>query len=89
MGVKKLARYVRGHWAIENTLQWCLDVTFREDESRVQNRTAANNMAWLKLFGLSQLKQQKDKYSIAMRRRVAGLRAGSQNLTEITGACGA
>ncbi len=72
MGVKKFARYVRGHWAIENTLHWCLDVTFREDENRVRNRTTANNMAWLKRFGLSLLKQQNDKYSIAMRRRVAG-----------------
>jgi predicted transposase YbfD/YdcC len=72
MGVKKFARYIRGHWTIENTLHWCLDVTFREDENRVRERITANNMAWLKRFGLSMLKQQKDKYSIAMRRRVAG-----------------
>jgi predicted transposase YbfD/YdcC len=72
LGVKRFARYVRGHWAIENTLHWCLDVTFREDENRVRHRIIANNMAWLKRFGLSMLKQQNDKYSIAMRRRVAG-----------------
>lgn len=72
MGVKRFARYVRGHWAIENTLHWCLDVTFREDESRVRNRTSANNLAWLKRFGLSLLKQQDDKHSVAMRRRIAG-----------------
>jgi predicted transposase YbfD/YdcC len=72
MGVKRFARYVRGHWAIENTLHWCLDVTFREDENRVRNRTAADNLAWLKRFGLSLLKQQADRHSIAMRRRVAG-----------------
>jgi predicted transposase YbfD/YdcC len=72
MGVKDFARYVRGHWAIENTLHWCLDVTFREDENRVRDRTTANNMAWLKRFALSMLKQQDDKYSVAMRRRVAG-----------------
>ena len=72
MGVKRFARFVRGHWAIESTLHWCLDMTFREDESRVRDRTTANNLAWLKRFGLSLLKQQDDKYSIAMRRRVAG-----------------
>lgn len=72
LGVKKFARYVRGHWSIENTLHWCLDVTFREDESRVRDRTTANNLAWLKRFGLSLLKQQDDKNSIAMRRRIAG-----------------
>lgn len=72
MGVKRFARYVRGHWSIENTLHWCLDVTFREDENRVRNRTSANNLAWLKRFALSMLKQQDDKHSIAMRRRIAG-----------------
>jgi len=72
MGVEAFAGYVRGHWAIENTLHWCLDVTFREDECRVRNRNAANNLAWLKRFGLSLLKQQKDKHSVAMRRRIAG-----------------
>jgi len=50
MGVKKFARDVRGHWAIESTLHGCLDVTFREDENRVRERTTANNMAWLKRF---------------------------------------
>jgi predicted transposase YbfD/YdcC len=72
MGVKRFGRLVRGHWAIENTLHWCLDVTFREDESRVRNRNTANNLAWLKRFSLSLLKQQKDKHSIAMTRRIAG-----------------
>jgi predicted transposase YbfD/YdcC len=72
VSVKRFARAVRGHWAIENTLHWCLDVTFREDESRLRDRHAANNMAWLKRFALSLLKQIDDKESIAMRRRMAG-----------------
>lgn len=72
MGVRRFAKSIRGHWAIENTLHWCLDVTFREDESRLRNRHAANNIAWLKRFAISILKQQPDKESIAMRRRMAG-----------------
>jgi predicted transposase YbfD/YdcC len=72
VSVKRFARAVRGHWAIENTLHWCLDVTFREDESRLRHRLAANNLAWLKRFALSLLKQIDDKESIAMRRRMAG-----------------
>ena len=31
LGVKRFAECVRGHWGIENTLHWCLDVPFRED----------------------------------------------------------
>jgi predicted transposase YbfD/YdcC len=72
LGVKKFAACVRGLWGIENTLHWCLDVTFREDESRVRNRVLADNLAWLKRFAISLLKQVDDKESIAMRRRMAG-----------------
>jgi predicted transposase YbfD/YdcC len=72
LDVKRFANAVRGHWSIENTLHWCLDVTFREDESRLRNRHAADNIAWLKRFAISLLKQQQDKESIAMRRRMAG-----------------
>ena len=72
IGVKRFANAIRNHWSIENTLHWYLDVTFREDDSRLRNRLAANNLAWLKRFAISLLKQRKDKESIAMRRRMAG-----------------
>jgi len=72
LGVKRIANAIRGHWSIENTLHWCLDVTFREDESRLRNRIAADNIAWLKRFAITLLKKQNDKESIAMRRRMAG-----------------
>lgn len=34
--VKRIARYIRGHWGIENTLHWTLDVIFAEDRSRIR-----------------------------------------------------
>jgi len=83
VSVKRFGRAVRGHWAIENTLHWCLDVTFREDESRLRHRLAANNLAWLKRFALSLLKQIDDKESIAMRRRMAGW--NSEYLSQVLG----
>lgn len=72
LSVKRFAKAIRSHWGIENTLHWCLDVTFREDESRLRDRLAADNVAWLKRFAISILKQCMDKESIAMRRRMAG-----------------
>lgn len=72
VGIKRFAASVRGHWGIENTLHWCLDVPFREDESHVRNRILADNVAWLKRFAISLLKRGNDKESIAMRRRMAG-----------------
>jgi predicted transposase YbfD/YdcC len=72
LGVKQFAACVGGHWGIENSLYWCLDVTFREDECRVRNRILGDNLAWLRRFAISLLKQIPDKLSIAMRRQMAG-----------------
>lgn len=43
-----LAQAIRQHWSIENRLHWVLDVTFREDNSRVRNPTAVRNFALLR-----------------------------------------
>jgi len=53
---KELARAVRGHWAIENTLHWCLDVTFREDQCRARTDYAAQNLALLRHMTINILK---------------------------------
>jgi predicted transposase YbfD/YdcC len=44
---------IRRHWSIENALHWVLDVTFREDDSRVRDRTAARNLAILRKIALN------------------------------------
>lgn len=72
LNVKLFAKTVRGHWGIENSLHWCLDVTFREDDCRIRERNMTDNVAWLKRFSISLLKQMKDKLSVAMRRRSCG-----------------
>jgi predicted transposase YbfD/YdcC len=70
--VKQFARAVRNHWGIENTCHWCLDVTYREDESRIRDQHLRENFAWLNRFTLSLLKQHRTKESIAMKRRACG-----------------
>jgi predicted transposase YbfD/YdcC len=72
MDVKRLARAVRGHWGIENGCHWILDVTYREDESRIRQEALRENFAWLNRFTLSLLKQHPDRTSIAMKRRSCG-----------------
>lgn len=72
MGVKQFAHAVRAHWAIENTCHWSLDVTYREDESRIRNEYLRENFAWLNRFTLSLLKQHPGKDSLAMKRRSCG-----------------
>ncbi len=71
--VDQFARAVRGHWSVENACHWTLDVTFREDDSRIRERVLGNNLAWLYRFTLSILKQHPDRrHSLIMRRRLCG-----------------
>jgi predicted transposase YbfD/YdcC len=68
----QFAQAVRRHWGIENSLHWSLDMTYREDESRVRNRTFAENLSWLRRLTLSLIKQHPGKQSNIMKRRMAG-----------------
>jgi predicted transposase YbfD/YdcC len=70
--VKQFAHAVRSHWRIENSCHWSLDMTFREDESRIRDAHVRENFAWLNRFTLSLLKQHPRKDSIAMKRRGCG-----------------
>jgi predicted transposase YbfD/YdcC len=66
------ARYVRGHWGIENGLHWVLDVSFDEDRSRMRTDHSAENMALLRRLALSLLKQHGGKGSIRGKRKQSG-----------------
>jgi predicted transposase YbfD/YdcC len=72
VSVKRFAHAVRGHWGIENSCHWSLDVTYREDESRIQNKHMRENFAWLRRLTLSLLKQHPGRESVAMKRRSCG-----------------
>jgi predicted transposase YbfD/YdcC len=69
---QQFANAVRRHWGIENSLHWSLDMTYREDESRVRNRTFAENLSWLRRLTLGLIKQHPGKQSNIMKRRMAG-----------------
>jgi predicted transposase YbfD/YdcC len=72
LGVKRFAHAVRSHWGIENTCHWSLDITYREDESRLRDEHLRENFAWLNRFTLSLLKQHPGKESLVMKRRCCG-----------------
>jgi len=72
VGVKRFAHAVRSHWGVENTCHWSLDITYREDESRIRERHLGENMAWLYRFTLSLLKQHPGRQSLVMKRRCCG-----------------
>lgn len=73
---KNFAHAVRSHWAVENSLHWVLDVSFREDESRIRKGNAPENFAVLRHIALNMIKKESSlKKSIKSKR----LRAGWDN----------
>ena len=67
-----LAQAIRRHWSIENSLHWVLDVTFREDDSRVRDPTAARNFALLRKMALNLVSQDRtSKASLRAKRKKA------------------
>ena len=70
---KTFAQAVRSHWAIENSLHWVLDVTFREDECRVRKGHAPQNFSALRKLALMLLRRDQTypKRSLRSRRKTA------------------
>jgi predicted transposase YbfD/YdcC len=56
---KRLAKAARGHWSIENSQHWVLDIAFREDDRRQQDRHGAANLATVRRLAVSLLRQDK------------------------------
>ena len=72
LDAKKAASVVRQHWAVENKLHWVLDVSFREDESRIRRNNGAEVMSTLRRLTLNLLKANTTcKASMKRKRKIA------------------
>ena len=70
---EKIGKAIRSHWAIENSLHWILDISFRDDESRIRKGNAPQNIAIIKHMALNLLQKAKGKRdSIKQLRKAAG-----------------
>jgi predicted transposase YbfD/YdcC len=70
---KEFARAVRSHWGIENSVHWVLDISFREDESRMRKDHSAENFSTIRRIALNLLKQEQTaKCGVKARRLKAG-----------------
>lgn len=89
----EFARAVRGHWAIENSLHWVLDVTMGEDDCPIYRGDAAEILACIRHMGLNMLRAETSrKASVRRKQKIAGmsseyletvLNAGLKKLGEI------
>ena len=55
--MNEFARFLRTHRSIENGLHYSLDISFNEDHSRIRKDHANDNLAVVRHFALSALKQ--------------------------------
>jgi predicted transposase YbfD/YdcC len=70
---KRFGEACRKHWGVENGLHWCLDIAFREDDSRVRKGHGAVNLAIIRTFALSLVKQDPlRKVGVKASRKQAG-----------------
>lgn len=68
MSVDLFAKSVRAHWSIES-MHWCLDVVFHEDDCQVRASNIAENFAVVRHIALNVLKNYPIKMSLARKRR--------------------
>ena len=55
--VKRLSKFIRDHWKIENSEHYVLDVTFAEDASRIRRGTAPEISAAIRRMALNILQR--------------------------------
>jgi predicted transposase YbfD/YdcC len=67
---RRLAHAVRKHWSIENSQHWVLDIAFREDDRRQQDRNGAANLATVRRLAVSLLRQDKTTKNGAKAKRL-------------------
>ena len=61
-----IAEAIRGHWGVENSLHWTLDVTFDDDRSRVRKDNAPQNFGLVKKIAINALKLEKSAKGVSM-----------------------
>lgn len=74
---EKLLFATRKHWGVENSLHWTLDVTFREDESRIRKEAAPENFAIFRHIALNIIRKNTSiDASVKRKRHMAAMDDG-------------
>jgi predicted transposase YbfD/YdcC len=69
----QLLEAVRGHWSIENSVHWVLDVVFGDDYQRLRSEYGPRNMALVQRIALNLIRRRPSgKDSLTVKRKKAG-----------------
>jgi predicted transposase YbfD/YdcC len=67
---EQLAMAARGHWGIENSLHYVLDVTMNEDKNRIRKDHAPENLAILRKIAINSIKRESSSPKSSVRSRI-------------------
>jgi predicted transposase YbfD/YdcC len=62
---------IRGHWGVENSHHWVMDMVFRDDECRIRKHNAPANFATIKHIASNLMRRAEGKQSMRVKRRLA------------------
>ena len=72
LSAERFGHVVRSHWAVENSLHWCLDVIMNEDNARNRLDNGPYNLAILRHMALNLIRKEPSKGSLRVKIKRAG-----------------
>ena len=55
---------IRGHWGVENSLHWILDIVFREDDDRKRKGNSAENFSMVRKIAMNVIRRDTTEKSL-------------------------
>ena len=72
LSAERFGHVARSHWAVENSLHWCLDVIMNEDNARNRLDNGPYNLAILRHMALNLIRKEPSKGSLRVKIKRAG-----------------
>ena len=72
LSADRFGQVARSHWAVENSLHWCLDVIMNEDNARNRLGSGPHNLAILRHMALNLIRKEPSKGSLRVKIKRAG-----------------
>ncbi len=67
LSAERFGHVARSHWAVENSLHWCLDVIMNEDNARNRLDNGPYNLAILRHMALNLIRKEPSKGSLRVK----------------------